>query len=157
MSPESWFFFDAAEREVVSSALDVIHAKHSDQGVLLDASLHRLEGLAALIRDSPSIVTSWKTGHGTEFSGESLIELLCRVPEYDLDLHVPTKATLGQAYLISKINFLKAIGYALGPLSPPKELVLRLEIELGQSIYSKLAEELFVSILTDADTSRAVK
>jgi hypothetical protein len=157
MPPESWFFFDAAEREVVAAALGVIHAKHSDQAILLEASLHRLEGLAALIRDSPSIVTSWKSWEGHEFSGESLIELLCRVPDYDLDLHVPTKATLGQAYLVAKINFFKALGYALTPLSPPKEIVLRLEIELAQSVYSKLAEELFVSILTDSKAPHPVK
>ncbi len=156
-SGEPWFFFDPQERDLVSSALAVIRGASVETATLLDASLHRLEGLAALIRDSPSIVTSWKSKVGHDFSGESLIELLCRVPDYDLDLHVPTKATLGQAYLVAKINFFKAIGYALEPLSPPKELTLRLELELGQSVYSKLAEELFVSILTDAKASYPVK
>jgi hypothetical protein len=154
---ETWFFFDAAERAVVAAALDVIHEQGSEQARLLEASLLRLEGLATLVRDSPSIVTSWKSSVGHEFSGESLIELLCRVPEYDLDLHVPTKATIGQAYLIAKINFFKAVGYALAPLHSPKEIVLRMEIELGQSVYSKLAEELFISILTDAEVSYSVK
>ena len=156
-SRESLFFFDAAERELVTAAFDVIRTGATEPAELLDASLRRLEGLAALIRDSPSIVKSWKSWAGHAFSGESLIELLCRVPEYDLDLHVPTKATLGQAYLVAKINFFKAIGYALEPLSPPKELTLRLEIELGQSVYSKLAEELFISILTDPDAPYPVK
>jgi hypothetical protein len=154
---EGWFFFDAAERGVVSACLEAIRGKNAEQATLLDASLHRLEGLAALIRDSPSIVTSWKAKSGHAFSGESLIELLCRVPDYDLDLHVPTKATMGQAYLVAKINFFKALGYALEPLAPPKELSLRLELELGQSVYSKLAEELFVSILTDFQAPHPVK
>ena len=156
-SRESLFFFDAAERELVTAALDVIRAKATEPAELLELSLGRLEGLATLIRDSPSIVKSWSSWAGHAFSGESLIELLCRVPEYDLDLHVPTKATIGQAYLIAKINFFKAIGYALEPLSPPKELSLRLELELGQSVYSKLAEELFISILTDPGAPRPVK
>jgi len=154
---EVGFFFDASEREVVASALSVIRPKNGEQAALLDASLRRLTGLAALIRDSPSIVTSWRSLHRHPFSGESLIELLCRVPDYDLDLHLPTKATLGQAYLVAKINFFKAIGYALEPCAPPKELVLRLEIEVGQSVYSKLAEELFISILTDPEAPAAVK
>jgi len=154
---EGLFFFDTAEQELVTAALEVIRSKATEPADLLESSLHRLEGLAALVRDSPSIVKSWSSWAGHDFSGESLIELLCRVPEYDLDLHVPTKATIGQAYLIAKINFFKAIGYALEPLSAPKELTLRLELELGQSVYSKLAEELFISILTDSDAARSVK
>ncbi len=157
MPPESLFFFDATEREVVSAALEVVRANSPDAVALLDSSLRRLEGLAEIVRDSPSIVTSWKSWSGHAFSGESLIELLCRVPEYDLDLHVPTKATLGQAYLVAKINFFKAVGYALEPLHAPKELSLRLEIEIGQSVYSKLAEELFISILTDPQAPHPVK
>jgi hypothetical protein len=156
-NPGAWFFFDAAEQELVSGALAVVAANNSEQGALLRASLSRLERLAALIRDTPSIVTSWPAVSGRPFSGESLIELLCRVPDYDLDLHVPTKATLGQGYLIAKINFLKALGYAIEPLEAPRELALRLEVELGQSIYSKLAEELFISIVTDEDAPYAVK
>jgi hypothetical protein len=154
---EPWFFFDHAEQEIVSAALAIVGANNSEQEGLLRASLARLERLAALIRDTPSIVTSWRVAGGRSFSGESLIELLCRVPDYDLDLHVPTKATLGQGYLVAKINFLKALGYAVEPYSPPKDLTLRLEVELGQSIYSKLAEELFVSIVTDEDAPHAVK
>jgi hypothetical protein len=157
MAGASWFFFDSAEQALVAQVLDVLRSKNSETAALLDASLRRLEGLATLIRDSPSIVASWKATAGSEFSGESLIELLCRVPDYDLDLHVPTKATIGQAYLIAKINFFKALGYALGPCGPPKELVLRLELELGQSVYSKLAEELFISILTDSEVTHPVK
>jgi len=157
LHPGTWFFFDPAERDIVAAALGVVGAKNAEQEALLRASLGRLERLAALIRDTPSIVTSWRAEGGRPFSGESLIELLCRVPDYDLDLHVPTKATIGQGYLVAKINFLKALTYAIAPLSPPKELALRLEIELGQSIYSKLAEELFVSIVTDEDALHAVK
>jgi hypothetical protein len=157
MASPDWFFFDAAEREVVTASLEVIAHGNPDQAVLLWASLGRIERLAALIRDTPSIATSWHKMGGRAFSGESLIELLCRVPDYDMDLHVPTKAAVGQGYLIAKINFFKALGYALEPLSPPKELKLRLELELGQSIYSKLAEELFTSIVTDQDAPPTVK
>jgi hypothetical protein len=157
LEPADWFFFDPAEREVVLAALSVVGAKDPEHEELLRASLRRLERLAALIRDTPSIVTSWRAIGGRPFSGESLIELLCRVPDYDLDLHVPTKATIGQGYLVAKINFLKALGYAVEPLSPPKDLSLRLELELAQSIYSKLAEELFVSIVTDEDALHEVK
>jgi hypothetical protein len=157
MASPDWFFFDEAERELVGAALEAIGKGNPDQAALLRASLGRIERLAALIRDTPSIATSWHKMGGRAFSGESLIELLCRVPDYDIDLHVPTKAAVGQGYLIAKINFFKALGYALEPLSAPHDLKVRLDLELGQSIYSKLAEELFTSIVTDPGAPSPVK
>jgi hypothetical protein len=154
---ETWFFFDGAEAELVHRVLETVGPRAPEQTALLHASLARLRSLAETIRDSPSIAASWHARGQNQFSGESLIDLLCRVPDYDIDLHIPTKAVVGQAYLIAKINFFKALGYALEPLDAPVELSQAIEQELGQSIYSKLAEELFVSIVTDADVSHAVK
>jgi hypothetical protein len=157
MTSRDWFFFDEEERDVVATSLEVIGHGNPKQAALLRSSLGRIQRLAGLIRDTPSISMSWHKMGGRAFSGESLIELLCRVPDYDHDLHVPTKAAVGQGYLIAKINFFKALGYALEPLHPPRELMLRLELELGQSIYSKLAEELFTSIVTDERAPTSVK
>jgi hypothetical protein len=154
--PAAWFFFDEPERALVAEVLDVIRRANREQHRALRGSLTRLTKLAELIRDSPSMASGWHARGSRAFSGETLIELLCRVPDYDLDLNIPTKAVLGQGYLIAKINFFKALGYALEPLGKP-ELAQAIEAELGQSIYSKLAEELFVSIVTDSDAAADVK
>ncbi len=164
-SRRDWFFFDAAERETVGEALEALARASGDRYRELEASRARLQRAAELIRDCPTLSTSWTSG-AREFGGESLIELLCRVPDYDLDLHLPTKAVLGQAYLIAKINFLKALGYALdapalsggdGELAASPELRWRLAHEVGQSIYTKLAEEVFVSLVTAPDSEPRVK
>lgn len=158
-SRRAWFFFDAAERETVGDALDALRSASVEHYRDLEASRARLERAAELIRDCPALSASWTSG-GRAFGGESLIELLCRVPDYDLDLHLPTKAVLGQAYLIAKINFLKALGYALDALphtAASPELRWRLAHEVGQSIYTKLAEEVFVSLVTAPDSEARVK
>lgn len=152
---EDWFFFDAAERQLVEEALAAV--VDATQRAALDGVLSRLRRAAELIRDTPSISSSWAAPAGRTFSAETLIEQLCRVPDYDIDLHVPTKAVVGQAYLVAKINFLKALGYALHAAAAPVELGERVEREVGQSIYTKLAEELFVSIVTDLAASPLVK
>src|SRR6516225_2142786 len=105
---EEWFFFDAAERALLDEALSVVGATHPKQRELIEEMVGRLRKAAELIRDSPSLSTSWDGG---TFSEMTLVDQLCKVPEYDVDLHIPTKAVLGQAYLIAKINFLKALGY----------------------------------------------
>lgn len=152
-----WFFLDAPERELVAQALGLVQREHSARHAVLEGALGRLAKLAELIRDSPSLAASWPSDAGSSFSIESLIETLCRVEAHDLDLYVPTKAILGQAYLIAKINFLKALNYALQAASAPPELLARAEREIAQSIYTKLAEELFTAIVTDRDAGRRVK
>jgi len=152
-----WFFLDPPERELVAEVLRLVQAHQPGQHAVLEGALSRLGRLAELIRDSPSFAASWKSDVGSPFSIESLIETLCRVESHDLDLHVPTKAIVGQAYLVAKINFLKALNYALQASGAPPELVAKAEREIAQSIYTKLAEEVFITIVTDRDAGRRVK
>lgn len=152
---EAWFFLDGSERRLIEEAFAAVG--DADQRAALEGALSRLRRAAELIRDTPSISRSWALSAGRTFSTETLIEQLCRVPEYDIDLHIPTKAVVGQAYLVAKINFLKALGYALVAASAAAELYERVEREVGQSIYTKLAEELFVAIVTDRAAPPAVK
>src|SRR5688500_5418562 len=85
-----------------------------DEAAILLANLMRLSQTAAVVRDSPPIAATLPARSSRpSFSSESLVDLLCRVPDYDFDLHIPTKAILGQAFLVAKINFFKALGYAL--------------------------------------------
>ena len=150
------FFLDEHERTLVLAALDIVRAGSPEQGDILAANLALLAGAAELIRSSPSAPRSWaKSVRGT--SDGSLLEQLCRVPSWDLDLHVPTKVVLGQAYLVAKINFFKAVAYALANVEGPADLLEGAHHEIAQSIYSKFAEELFLTIVTDPTTPALVK
>ena len=152
-----WFFFDVREQALVSAALGAIRHARPALGQTLAAHLARLQRLAIVIHESPSIMSGWSTDPRANSPAETLIDVLCRVPDYDVELHIPTKAVIGQAYLVAKINFLKALGYALEQVDGTEEMRERTDFEVGQSIYSKMAEELFVSILTDATVARRVK
>lgn len=154
---DGWFF-DGDEGALVAEALEAIGKSNAKQRVVLEGILDRLRRMAALVRDSPSIASSWDGG-GTSsvFSASTLIEQLCRIPDYDLDLHVPTKAIFGQAYIVAKINLLKALGYSLGAIDGQESLRARMEHEIAQSIYTKLAEELFLAIVTDSTCASTVK
>jgi len=150
------FFFDDRERATYEAGLEVLRTNTPDQIPLVQEALDRLRRAATLVQDCPTLQRSFR-GHHHAVSSESLIELLCRVPDYDLDMHVPTKAILGNAYLLVKINFFKGLGYALDGAGASPELLERVQSEAGQSIYSKLAEELFLAIVTDPAGRRNVK
>jgi hypothetical protein len=151
------YFLDRSEQELVSVALDSIERVDPSEAALLRDHLERLGRAADLVERSPPILGSWEARRVAKGNGETLLELLCAVPDWDLDLHVPVRVVFGQAYLIAKINFLKSIRYGLEAVGAPDDLLGRTEDELGQSIYSKLAEELFISIATDSRGARAVK
>jgi hypothetical protein len=155
--PRDWFFFDEPERKLVADALAVVEGRDPGEGALLRRSLGMLEHAGMVIRECPAIHQTSSSSRRTGRPAEELVDLLCRVPDYDLDLNIPTKAVLGQGFLIAKINFFKALGYAVAAVDGHDDLRVRLELELGQSIYSKLAEELFVSIVTDPSGAREVK
>jgi hypothetical protein len=156
-SPPEWFFLDERERRLVEDVLSFVAEQNPEESLLLRGSLERLGRAAGVIRESPSIASTWLSRAPLHVSGEPLIDLLCRVPDWDLELHIPTKAVLGQAYLVAKINFFKALGYALDTTGAPARLSDAVHRELAQSIYSKLAEELFVSIVTDPLGKREAK
>jgi len=145
---ERWFFFDDRERETVDAALAALPP--SEVKAVQDG-LDRLGRAASLVVDCAG------AARGKTESSETLVDLLCRVPEWDLDMHVPTKALVGNAYLMMKINFFKGLGYALEAAGAPLEVLERVQAEAGQSIYSKLAEELFVAIVTDPAGRHNVK
>jgi hypothetical protein len=150
-------FLDQSERELIGEALESIERADPHEAELLRDHLERLGRAADLVERSPPILGSWEARRVSKGNGETLLELLCAVPDWDLDLHVPVRVVFGQAYLIAKINFLKAIRYGLEAVNGSEQLLARTEDELGQSIYSKLAEELFISIATDTRGERAVK
>lgn len=150
-------FLDVAERSLVADALSLLDSIDPTEADLLRQNLERLARAAELVEQSPSIPRSWESRRLTSRSGETLLDLLCEVPEWDLDLHLPVRVIFGRAYLVAKINFLKSVCYGLEAVAAPAELRERAEVELGQSIYSKLGEELFTSIVTDVGGDRRVK
>jgi hypothetical protein len=151
------YFFDEREHQLVTSALGVISAVDESEAALLEQSLDRLARAADLVTHSPPLLGSWEVRRVRSSSSETLLDLLCAVPEWDMDLHVPMRVIFGHAYLVAKINFFKGLIYGLEAVGGPDELRDGAEQELGQSIYSKLAEELFVSIVTDPKAERTVK
>ncbi len=154
-APAEWFFLDERERALMAAALGWLAGESAPREALLRANLARLGRLAEVIRDSAPIATSWSAMRFGEAPGEALADLLCRVPGYDLELHLPTRAVIGQAYLVAKINLFKAVGYALANGDPA--LRERAEAEVAESVASKMVEELLVAVVTDRAGERAIK
>lgn len=151
-----WDFFDERERALVSFALTELRTRAPARAGVLEEELCRLERAAALTRQCPSVEETLPKDGGHDRI-ERLVKVLGDVPEYELDLHLPGRAVFGQGYLLAKIHFLEMLEGSLRTVGAPEELCARARQEQAQSIYSKLAEELFLAVMTDRGNAHAVR
>lgn len=148
-------FLDERERGVVAEALGAVGAVDPARAETLARSLDWLGCCAGLVADCPALTPCDRQQAAGSIDG--LIEHLSRVSEVDFELRCPTKAVLGQAFLVAKINFIDALESGLRAVSGPPDLLARLRYERAESIYTRLAEELFIGIVTDRAAAPPVK
>ena len=90
----------------------------------------------------------------------TLIDHLCTLDGLSGDLVLPLKASQSRTYLMTKINLLRGFVKAtsmLGDAPDPARMAHDLREELAQSIYTLLAEELFLALLRKPDVSHRTK
>jgi hypothetical protein len=137
------FFFDGDEQDLVASVLVLVGP---------DAQTALVASLAWLARVAREVIHCPPWASPASSDAAALVDHLGTVSDHDVGLHIPTKAVLGQAYLVAKINFIKELTSVARRAGLPADVISRCEFELGQSIYSRLAEELFLSIVVDGST-----
>ena len=108
-----------------------------------------LPPVAEAIEACPSVLGEQRLG-GRERTAESLVEALCHRGGLHVDFVMPTAAILGRAFVLAKINFLKAIGYLLdgaGQNARTAASIARMLVE--EAVFSKLAEELLMGAVSN--------
>jgi len=96
---------------------------------------------------------------GRERSLETLLDNLCHREAYLREFRRPTRAVLGEAYLLAKTNIFKALIYLLKSFQQTEleELIKDLDEALERVIYRKLSEELLFNVVSSAHNSAQVK
>jgi hypothetical protein len=150
---------DRHETELIEQAMAAV-AAHSPADALI------LQGLVVELKATSDLLDRQRplrrpTALGGEARDEStLINHLCSIDGLSGDLSLPLKATQSRTYLLTKINFLRGFVKATSVLcSVPgiPRMTHELREELAQSIYTLLAEELFLALLRKPDVSRRTK
>jgi hypothetical protein len=81
---------------------------------------------------------------------QTLIEALSSVDEGGFEFMMPTSAVLGRAFVLAKINFLKAVGHLLKEAGDAAAGACNLVSDMiGDAVFSKLAEELLSAALSN--------
>ncbi len=149
---------DRHESELVDAAVAMVSARSAADGAILVGLIAELKATSELLdRQRP---LRRPTALANEPRDEqTLIDHLCTIDGLSGDLALPLKATLSRTYLITKINFLRGFVKATSICSDAHGARVSHELreELAQSIYTLLAEELFLALLRKPDVTRRTK
>jgi len=150
---------DRHETELVEQALAVVSARSPADADILRGLVGELQATSDLLdRQRP---LRKPTSLGNEARNEqTLMDHLCSLDGLSGDLALPLKATLSRTYLLTKINFLRGFVKATSAINDhpgTSAMTHELREELAQSIYTLLAEELFLALLRKPDVLRRTK
>jgi hypothetical protein len=150
---------DRHESELVEQALHAVAARAPADAEILRGLVEELQATSGLLDRQRPLRRPTALG-GEPRNEQTLIEHLCSLDGLSGDLALPLKATLSRTYLLTKINFLRGFvkaTSALGDIPGGGRMTHDLREELAQSIYTLLAEELFLALLRKPDVQRRTK
>jgi hypothetical protein len=150
---------DRHESELVQQAAEAVASRSPADAAILQGLLSELRATAELLDRQRPLRRPTALG-GEARDEQTLIDHLCTMDGLSGDLVLPLKATLSRTHLLTKINFLRGFVKATAALTDvpnANKMTHELREELAQSIYTLLAEELFLALLRKPDVSRKTK
>ncbi len=148
MSVQDIIIFTQDEEELVEKLKQAIKDKNMSEYTLVEKHKEALRSLAISISLHPSLLDSQKLSNHNRTMG-SLLDTLCSRSIPDMILHIPTKAILGRAFTIAKINFFIMLWYIV---REKDEYISFLDILLSciaSNVFMLTAEEVYTSIIED--------
>ncbi|MGE0870685.1 MAG: hypothetical protein AB7P03_19120 [Kofleriaceae bacterium] len=150
---------DRHESELVDEALEAVESRSPADAAILLGLMSELKATSDLLERQRPLRRPTSLG-GEPRTETTLIDHLCTIDGLSGDLALPLKATLSRTYLLTKINFLRGFvkaTSALRDMANCQRMAHDLREELAQSIYTLLAEELFLALLRKPDVTRRTK
>ncbi|MBN2039289.1 MAG: hypothetical protein JW864_04570 [Spirochaetes bacterium] len=149
--------FSEEEIEIINKLRETLKLQgRIDELEQIENNLTSLQQLASSISLYPSILEDQYLG-SVKRSAETLVYSLCREEQLDLRFHMPTKALLGNAFLIAKINFFFMLFYVLMEIPELKLLYGKLKDIINKIVFTLMAEEVFLSIIEDKNLDKEIK
>lgn len=147
---------DRRETELVQRALVAVAAHSPTDAEILRGLMEELRATSNLLDRQRPLRRPTALG-GEARDEQTLMEHLCTIDGLSGDLALPLKATLSRTYLLTKINFMRGFVKATSVIEGCGPMAHDLREELAQSIYTLLAEELFLALLRKPDVTRRTK
>ena len=151
---------DRRESELIERALGAVASRNTADAEVLRGLIDQLRETSALLDRTRPLRRPTALG-GEPRNESTLTNHLCTLDGLSGDLALPLKATLSRTYLLTKIMVLRGFVKATTALESAGGDFVRLSHdlreELAQSIYTLLAEELFLALLRKPDVAMRTK
>lgn len=149
--------FTDEEDRIVSDVISVLTEKGLTEDVETVANNQSsLFDLANSISRYPSILESHKLVN-EQRTIESLINSICEREVPDMILRVPTKAILGRAYTIAKINFLLMLNYIVKNIQELVQYDDSIKALIANNVFTMTAEEVYLAIVEDMGINQHIR
>ena len=150
-------FLDEEERDLVERAMSVIDSLPGSHEVV-HQNLGRLGWLAQITRSYPSLLAHEVLGRRVR-TAETLVTTLMELDRAASELELPVKAAVGRAFLTAKIQFFRSVIMSLRQWTRlvPLGMIEEISFETDQAIYTKLGEEVLLSLIYGDDVASEVK
>lgn len=137
------------EKALVDELMDLVKKAAPDRVEIFEDRLADLARLSEAISRFPSLLERHVLTDRIR-TPESLIDSLIQNPDPgDPILQLPSKATLGKGFLISKTHTIAALTKLSAEINAPAELIQKLNNLTVEFMFSLLVEDVYMSLIQD--------
>ena len=159
--PYSPFSQDEREtiREVFRSVTESEHPNAGELAKTIERHVFCLESMGELLHQYPSPLTDQKLG-GKERNLDTLVDRLSQTNPANFDFHAPTRAIIGRAFDMAETNFYRLLWHICDQVletADARALQRKANLRLRVCLYTKLAEEILISLASDDELEREVR
>lgn len=138
------------EERLYNELLPLIKEQAPARAEVIESRMSDLRQLAKAIANFPSLLERGNLPGGTR-TPELLIDSLIKHQEKgDSTLQLPSKATLGKAFMVSKIHTFSSLTKISITIEAPVELTKALQLETITMMFSLMAEDVYLNLINDA-------
>lgn len=150
--------FTTQQEILVNQLLGSLQQESPDRVPILEARLLDLEKLATDIAAFPSLLGKSNTTTDVRTSEALIDSLLSYQEDGDTTLHLPSKATLGKSFLITKIHIFKSMHKLARDFTSMEEKEVKKYLdETVSMMFTLMAEDVYMNLIKDKSLSLSLR
>ena len=146
---EGIIILTSKEEAIYSQLLPLIREKAPSRASVIESRLKDLQKLASAIAKFPSLLERSDLPGGTRTPQLLVDSLIKHQDKGDSTLRLPSKATLGKAFMVSKIHTFSSLAKISAGVEAPDSITRALQQETVILMFSLMAEDVYLNLISD--------
>ena len=138
------------ERALYEELMVYVRQKEPERVEILESRIRDLNQLASAIARLPSLLERHDIPGGIRTPQLLIDSLIKHQNSGDTTLQLPSKATLGKGYIVSKIHTFSSLTSLSQRVGAPEKLTQALQLETITMMFTLMAEDVYLNLINDA-------